>query len=98
MEETGLKRALYDLVYKILKDMLSEAIKLSVERFDLEKDMFDRKEIARRNSMSMSTAERDLFSDPRMIAIERKKKNGKCYYDAEKAKKVCKEIIDGWDG
>ena len=97
-EETGLKRALYDLVYKILSKMLKEATELSVEKLNLEKDTFDRKEIVRRNSMSMTTAERDLFSDPRMIAIERRKPNGKCYYEATEAQRVCKEIINEWDG
>lgn len=97
-EEAGLKRALYDLVYKILSKMLKESIELSIERLNLEKDTFDRKEIARRNSMSLSTAEREIFSDPRMIVLERKKPNGKCYYEAKEAKRICKEIIGEWDG
>ncbi|MBP1044883.1 hypothetical protein I6N96_01225 [Enterococcus sp. BWM-S5] len=97
-EEGALQRALYDLVFKILNKMLSGAIENEVKRIELERYTWDRKELARQYSRSVDAAIEDFFSDPRMIAIERRKANGKCYYNAEKAKEICDQIMDEWEG
>lgn len=98
--DTSSQNFLYNIIENILRKMFERVINEAKQEINERSEYLDIKQLSSRYSMSVPEVEQNFVKDNRMQMIERRKPGthkGKRYWKADKAIKICNDIMDHWD-